>query len=97
MHVFCAAVLFAISLGDGASSAGVPKDGVLEFDIVRNGEAIGTHTYLFDRSANRTEVRIKTEINFRLFFISVYLFYSFMDSKIILDSVLREPLQCSVI
>ena len=74
MHVFCAAVLFAISLGEGASSAGVPKDGVLEFDIVRNGEAIGTHTYLFDRSDNRTEVRIKTEINFRLFFISVYLF-----------------------
>jgi len=68
MHVFCAAVLFAISLGDGVSAAGVPKDGVLEFDIVRNGESIGTHTYLFDRSGNRTEVRIKTEINFRLFF-----------------------------
>ena len=74
MRTFCVAVLFLISLGDGASAAGVPKDGVLEFDVVRNGEAIGTHTYRFDRLGGRTKVRIKTEINFRLFFISVYLF-----------------------
>ena len=56
------------------SAAGVPKDGVLAFDIVRNGEAIGTHTYRFDHSGDRTEVRIKTDINFRLFFIPVYRF-----------------------
>ena len=74
MRTFCVAVLFFISLGDSASTAGVPKDGVLEFDVVRNGEAIGTHTYRFERLGGRTKVRIKTEINFRLFFISVYLF-----------------------
>ena len=63
-----------LGLTGAASAAGVPKDGVLAFDIVRNGEAIGTHTYHFDRSGDRTEVRIKTDINFRLFFIPVYRF-----------------------
>ena len=72
--VFCAALLLTLSLTGAASAAGVPKDGVLAFDIVRNGEAIGTHTYHFDHSGNRTEVRIKTDINFRLFFIPVYRF-----------------------
>ena len=63
-----------LGLTGAASAAGVPKDGLLAFDIVRNGEAIGTHTYHFDRSGDRTEVRIKTDINFRLFFIPVYRF-----------------------
>lgn len=55
-------------------AAGVPANGVLAFDIVRNGEAIGTHTYQFSQSGERTEVRIKTDINFRLLFIPVYRF-----------------------
>ena len=74
IRVFCAAFLLALGLTGAASAAGVPEDGVLAFDIVRNGEAIGTHTYRFDRSGGRTEVRIKTDINFRLFFIPVYRF-----------------------
>ncbi|MED6311804.1 MAG: DUF6134 family protein, partial [Pseudomonadota bacterium] len=74
IRVFCAVQLLAFGLNGAASSAGVPKGGVLAFDIVRNGEAIGTHTYRFDLSGDRTEVRIKTDINFRLFFIPVYRF-----------------------
>ena len=74
IRIFCAALLLTLGLTGVASTAGVPKDGVLAFDIVRNGEAIGTHTYRFDRSGDRTEVRIKTDINFRLFFIPVYRF-----------------------
>ena len=74
IRVFCAALFLALGLTGAASAAGVPADGVLAFDIVRNGEAIGTHTYRFDRSGGRTEVRIKTDINFRLFFIPVYRF-----------------------
>ena len=73
-RVFCASLLLTLGLTGAASPAGVPTDGVLAFDIVRNGEAIGTHTYHFDRSDDRTEVRIKTDINFRLFFIPVYRF-----------------------
>ncbi len=74
IRAFCASLLLTLGLTGAASAAGVPTDGVLAFDIVRNGEAIGTHTYHFDRSDDRTEVRIKTDINFRLFFIPVYRF-----------------------
>ena len=74
IRAFCASLLLTLGHTGAASAAGVPTDGVLAFDIVRNGEAIGTHTYHFDRSDDRTEVRIKTDINFRLFFIPVYRF-----------------------
>ncbi len=53
---------------------GVPEGGILSFDIVRNGSAIGTHTYRFDQYGERTEVRIKTEVDFRLLLIPVYRF-----------------------
>ena len=53
---------------------GVPEDSILSFNIVRNGSAIGTHTYRFDRYGVRTEVRIKTAIDFRLLLIPVYRF-----------------------
>ncbi|MEL0113206.1 MAG: DUF6134 family protein [Rickettsiales bacterium] len=73
---FAAALVLAIGLGFGnaAGAAGVPESGVLAFDIVRNGTPIGTHTYRFDQSGDRTEVRIKTDIDFRLLFIPVYRF-----------------------
>ena len=74
IRVFCAALLLTLGLTGAASAAGVPKDGVLAFDIVRDGEAIGTHTYRFVRSGDRTDVRIKTDINFRLVLIPVYRF-----------------------
>ena len=51
-----------------------PEGGVLVFEILRNGEAIGTHTYRFDQSEERTEVRIKPDIDFRLLFIPIYKF-----------------------
>jgi hypothetical protein len=55
-------------------ATGVPEGGVLAFDIMRNGAAIGTHTFHFNKSIDRTEVRIKTHIDFRLLFIPVYKF-----------------------
>ena len=67
-------IFIVASLGSVASSSGVPESGVLSFDIIRNGDAIGTHTYRFDRSGDRTEVRISTDIDFRLLFIPVYRF-----------------------
>ena len=72
---FAALILTAGFLaGKPGWAAGVPEDGVLAFDIMRNGEAIGTHTYRFNKSGNGTEVRIKTDIDFRLLFIPVYKF-----------------------
>ena len=61
-------------LGKPGWAAGVPEGGVLAFNIVRNGEAIGTHTYRFNKSGDRTEVQIKTDIDFRLLSIPVYTF-----------------------
>jgi hypothetical protein len=55
-------------------AAGVPEGRVLAFDIMRNGEAIGTHTYHFNKSTDRTEVWIKTYIDYRLLFIPIYKF-----------------------
>lgn len=72
------ALAFGLALagpaGGGAHAAGMPRDGVLAFDIVRNGEAIGTHTYRFRTEGERTEVEIRTEIDYRLLFIPVYRF-----------------------
>lgn len=55
-------------------ATGVPEGGVLAFDIMRNGAAIGTHTFHFNKSSDQTEVRIKTDIDFRLLFIPIYKF-----------------------
>tara|TARA_B100001123_G_scaffold121634_1_gene141567 strand:+ start:300 stop:926 length:627 start_codon:yes stop_codon:yes gene_type:complete len=68
------AIFLTNPFGSLASASGVPENGVLAFDIVRNGDAIGTHTYRFNRSGNRTEVSIRTDIDFRLLFIPVYRF-----------------------
>lgn len=76
--LLAALILFAGASVAGTSgdahAAGVPRDGVLAFDIVRNGTAIGTHTYRFSREGDRTEVRIRTDIDYRLLFIPVYRF-----------------------
>ena len=71
---FSLAIMLAFATAATAATEGVPEDGILSFDIVRNGSAIGTHTYRFDQSGSRTEVRIKTEIDFRLLLIPVYRF-----------------------
>jgi len=76
LHIAFAALILTAGflMGKPGWAVGVPEGGVLAFDIVRNGEAIGTHTYRFNKSGDRTEVRIKTNIDFRLLFIPVYTF-----------------------
>ena len=69
-----ALLLLGLAPFAGAATFGVPEGGVLNFDIVRNGQPIGTHIYRFDEQNGRTEVRIKTDIDFRLLFIPVYRF-----------------------
>ena len=53
---------------------GIPKSDKLTFDIVRNGEKIGTHIYHFKKIGTVTEVRIKTDIAYKLLFITLYRF-----------------------
>jgi hypothetical protein len=72
---FVALILTAsFLLGKPGWTTGVPEGGVLAFDIMRNGEAIGTHTFRFNKSSDQTEVRIKTNIDFSLLFIPIYKF-----------------------
>ena len=52
------AILLAFTTAATPETEGVPEDGILSFDIVRNGSSIGTHTYRFDQYDGRTEVRI---------------------------------------
>ena len=66
--------MLAFTTAATPETEGVPEDGILSFDIVRNGSAIGTHTYRFDLYDGRTEVRIKTEIDYRLLLIPIYRF-----------------------
>ena len=66
--------MLAFTTAATAVTEGVPEDGILSFDIVRNGSAIGTHTYRFDQYGERPEVRIKPAIAFRLLLIPVYRF-----------------------
>ena len=73
-------IFIVTSLGSVASSNGVPESGVLSFDIIRNGDAIGTHTYRFDRSGDRTEVRISTDIDVCFSFRSIVLSMSLVKS-----------------
>ena len=68
------AILLAFTTAATPETEGVPEDGILSFDIVRNGSSIGTHTYRFDQYDGRTEVRIKTEIDYRLLLIPIYRF-----------------------
>ncbi len=67
-------VLLSGSTFAGTPRAGVPEDGVLRFDIVRNGTRIGTQVYRFRREGRRVAVDIRTDIDYRLLFIPVYRF-----------------------
>jgi len=57
-----------------AISAGGFVDEKLAFTVTRNGKAIGSHIYTFDRRGERTVVDIRTEIDFRLLSLPVYQF-----------------------
>ncbi|MGE4219825.1 MAG: DUF6134 family protein [Alphaproteobacteria bacterium] len=74
MTVFAAALAWAVGAGASVSFGSVPDDGVLAFDIVRNGKPIGTHVYRFQRDEDRLEVDIRTNIDYRLLSIPFYRF-----------------------
>lgn len=74
LTVAAVATLATAAAFAAAGTASVPRDGVLAFDIVRNGKPIGTHTYRFSTEGERTKVEIRTDISFQLLFIPVYRF-----------------------
>jgi len=60
--------------GAEASVSSVPVDGRLLFTVVRDGEPIGTHHFLFARNADRTTVLVRTDIDYRFLFLPLYRF-----------------------
>jgi len=57
-----------------AVSTGAFSDRKLAFTVTRNGTPIGSHVYTFDRHGARTDVEIKTNIDFRLLSLPIYRF-----------------------
>lgn len=50
----------------------VPKSGVLDFQVIRNGSPLGDHKFAFDYRGKRLEVKVSSDIEYRLFFIPFY-------------------------
>jgi Domain of unknown function (DUF6134) len=57
-----------------ARAVPVPDDGVLQFDVVRKGEPIGTQVLTFQRNSGRLDVTVKTRIAVKIAFITAYRF-----------------------
>ena len=57
-----------------ALALGVPDGGVLDFAILRNGEAIGRHVLRFKARDRDIDVRVEASVDFRLGFIPLYRF-----------------------
>ncbi len=57
-----------------AAASGMPKDGVLDFAILRNGDQIGRHVFRFEARGDPMIVQIVAEIDYRLGFIPLYTF-----------------------
>ncbi|MEX2616068.1 MAG: DUF6134 family protein [Alphaproteobacteria bacterium] len=73
-----AAALIAVSCRIAPALAsditGVPDGGMLNFAILRNGEAIGSHVIRFERNGSDLEVRIEAKVDYRFGFIPLYRF-----------------------
>lgn len=50
----------------------VPKSGHLDFEVIRNGKTLGSHKFKFKSFQQRLEVRVSSEIEYRLFSIPFY-------------------------
>lgn len=53
---------------------GIPENGHLAFTVTRDGDAIGTHVYRFQRQGKRTNVEIRTKIDYRFLSLPIYSF-----------------------
>lgn len=75
ISLFIYPVLFFLLLISGASDSRGATLKDMSFTITRDGEAIGTHDYKFEKvDVNRQRVRIKTDIQVKIAFITIYKF-----------------------
>lgn len=74
-RAFLAAVAVAAGVMPfSAQAATVPPDGVLSFQVIREGSPIGTHELRFSVRDGGTAVDIETDVAVKLAFITVYRF-----------------------
>ncbi len=57
-----------------ADNPGVPEAGALNFEILRNGNAIGRHVIRFEKNGDDLEVRVEAKVDYRFGFIPLYRF-----------------------
>lgn len=73
-----AAVLMAVSCHTMPAMAsdmtGVPDSGVLDFAILRNGDAIGSHVIRFETKDDALAVQVEAKVDYRFGFIPLYRF-----------------------
>lgn len=72
MMSFIARVLFILALACGSAQAAMPKDGKLVFDIIRDGDVIGRHTFRFNRVGDRVDVAIDIAIKVKVLLLTVF-------------------------
>lgn len=72
MVSFFSRLALLVMLACGPAHAAMPDNGELVFDIVRNGDRIGTHRFRFDRAGERVDVAIDIEIKVKVLLLTVY-------------------------
>ncbi len=60
------------SLNPSVAETGVPKDGSIEFAVLRKGEQIGTHKLSFEGKGDRLQVHVASDLKVQMLFVTVY-------------------------
>ncbi|MGE0665453.1 MAG: DUF6134 family protein [Sphingomonadales bacterium] len=60
------------SLSPAIAEIGVPRDGSIEFTVLRKGDQIGTHTLHFREKGDRLQVEVNADLKVQLLFVTVY-------------------------
>lgn len=56
--------------------AAIPPEGLtLHYDVLRDGDKIGDHEFVFKRSGDTVDVQVKTDVRVKLGFITLYKFW----------------------
>lgn len=61
-----------------ANLAGIEK---LDYDVLRNGDKIGDHSFRFSRNGNVLDVEIDTDVRVKLAFVTLYRFWHHSTEK----------------
>lgn len=72
--IFAVLALSAQIFAAASAHAAVPKNGHLDFTVLRNGEKIGRHDMSFSVDGDALKVDIKTDIAVKVLFVTAYRF-----------------------